>query len=67
MFLTTSAIERNEDANSCRGDTTLSDTSCLSINLRKSSPPQNRQLNILICNSKQHVDDFVKRFSKTDQ
>ena len=25
----------------------------------KSTPPKNRQLNILICNSKQRVEDFV--------
>ena len=29
------------------------------ISLRKSTPPQNRQLNILISNSEQCVDDFV--------
>ena len=31
----------------------------LSISSRKSTPPQNRQLNVLISNSKQQVDNFV--------
>ena len=31
----------------------------LLIRFRKSTPPQNRQLNVLIGNSKQQVDDFV--------
>jgi len=37
----------------------LSDTMYLLISFRMSTPPQNRQLNILIGNSKQYVDDFV--------
>ena len=41
------------------GGTTLYDTLCLSISFRKSTPPQNRQLEFLISNSKQQVDDFV--------
>jgi len=31
----------------------------LLISFRKSTPPQNRQLNILVSDSKQKVDDFV--------
>ena len=31
----------------------------LLISFRKSTPPQNRQLNILISNSKQKVQNFV--------
>ena len=38
---------------------TLSDTMYLLISFRKSTPPQNRQLNILIGNSKRSVDEFV--------
>ena len=37
----------------------LSDTMYLLISFRKSTSPQNRQLNILISTSKQLVDDFV--------
>ena len=37
----------------------LSDTMYLSISFRKSTPPQNRQLHILIRNSVHYVDDFV--------
>ena len=36
-----------------------SDRKYLLISFRKSTPPQNRQLNILIGNSKQQVVDFV--------
>ena len=41
------------------GKTHLSDTMYSSISLTMSTPPPNRQLNILISNSKQHVDGFV--------
>ena len=34
------------------------------MSFRKSTPPQNRQLNILISNDKQQVDDFVKQFDQ---
>ena len=37
----------------------LSGIMYLLIGFRKSNPPRNRQLDILISNSKQHVDDFV--------
>ena len=37
----------------------LSDTIHLLISFRKATPPQNRQLNILISNAKQQVDDCV--------
>ena len=37
----------------------LSDTTYSSISIRKSTPPQNRRLNISIGSSKQNVDDFV--------
>ena len=37
----------------------LSDAMHLLIGFRKSTAPQNRQLNILISNSEQRVDDFV--------
>ena len=37
----------------------LSDTMCLLISIRKSTPQQNRQLDILISNSEQQVDHFV--------
>ena len=38
---------------------TLSHRMYLLISFTESTPPQNRQLNILISNSKQPVDDFV--------
>ena len=38
----------------------LSYTTCWSISFRKSTPPQNRQLNISISHSKQYIDDFVE-------
>ena len=38
---------------------TFSGTMYLSISFRKSTPPQERQLCIFICNSKQRVDDSV--------
>ena len=38
----------------------LSDTMYLLIDFRKSTPPQNRQLDISISNSEQQVDDFVE-------
>ena len=37
----------------------LLDTLYLLISSRKSTPPQSRQLNILISNSKEQVDDFA--------
>ena len=37
----------------------LSDTMCSFISFRKSTPPQNRQLGILIGKSKPYVHDFV--------
>ena len=37
----------------------VSDTLYSSISFRKSIPPQNRQLNVPISDSKQQVDDFV--------
>jgi len=37
----------------------LFDTMYLSISFRKSRPPQNRRLNVLMSNSQQQVDDFV--------
>ena len=37
----------------------LSDTMYLSMSFRKSTPPENRQLNVSISNSKQLVDDCV--------
>ena len=40
----------------------LSDTMCLSISLRKSTPPPKCQLDISISNSKQYVNDFVGDF-----
>ena len=45
----------------------LSDTMYSVISFKKSSPPQNRRLNILICNSKQQVHYFVREFTKTNQ
>ena len=36
----------------------LFDIMYLLIGFRKLNPPRNRQLDILISNSKQHVDDF---------
>ena len=41
----------------------LSDTMCLLIGFEKSTPPQNRQLNIPISNNKQLIDDFVGEFT----
>ena len=38
---------------------TLSRTMYLLISFRKSTPPQNRQLNTSIGDSKQYVDNFV--------
>ena len=40
------------------GGAFLSDTMCLSISFRKSTPPRTRQLNILTINIKQQADDF---------
>ena len=37
----------------------LSDTECLLFGFAKSAPPMNRQLNVLIRNSKQQVDELV--------
>ena len=42
-----------------QGMASLSEKMSLSITCRKSTPPQKRQLNISISNSKQSVDDFV--------
>ena len=36
-----------------------SDTMHLSVGLEKSTPPQNRQLIVLVRGSRQYVDDFV--------
>ena len=41
------------------GSGILSGTMYLSISFIKSTPPQNRQLDIMISNSKQVVDDLV--------
>jgi hypothetical protein len=38
---------------------TLSHTMYASKDFRKSTPPRNRQLHVLISNSKQQVGDFV--------
>ena len=35
------------------------DQKCVPISFRKSTPPQNRQLDIFTGNSKQSIDDFV--------
>ena len=35
----------------------------LLISFRKSTPPQNRQLNISISNSERYVDDFVRELT----
>ena len=40
-----------------------SDMMYLLISFRKSTPPQNRQLNIVTKNSKQQVDDFVVKLT----
>ena len=41
----------------CPGN--LSDTMYLLIGVRKATPPENRQLDILVSRSKEQVDDFV--------
>ena len=41
----------------------LSDTMHLSFSFRKATPPQNRQLDILISNGNQYVNDFVGDFT----
>ena len=51
--------ERNAHQASRGRRAVLSDTTYSLISLRKSTPTQNRQLKILISNSKQLFDDFV--------
>ena len=41
----------------------LSDTMQSLISFRKSTPPQNLQLNILIIDSQQQIDDFVSELT----
>ena len=40
-----------------------SDTMSLLISFRNSTPPQNRQIDILISNNKRWVDDFVEELT----
>ena len=42
---------------------TSSDTTYLSMSFKKSAPPQNRQLNIVISNRHQEVDDFAEELT----
>ena len=44
----------------------LSDTIDLLISFRTSTPPQNRQLDILVSNSEQQVDNFVGELTFQD-
>ena len=47
----------------CAAPPAWSDTKYWSISLRKSTPPQNCQLDILIGHSKQYLDDFVRELT----
>ena len=52
-------VGRNDELLSLPGLAVLSHIMYLLISFRRSAPPQNRQLIVLVSNSKQYVDDFM--------